>query len=223
MLGYIVAVVGDGAMVCPVYQGIKLECLPATFYLAQTNILVVGAQAYFQLFTSIFVTDSTLGALDVIFNALAVIILDAFIDSSFNRTRYFGVFFFSALLGNVLTLLMGPQYSSAGASGGIFGLFAATFSYRWAEEKRIDRGTLIFFAAIFVSSSILQGVNWIAHAGGSIGGFIAGPLLYIALKKKLANYESVSDSAKSTILITWALILLMIIGSAVQFYLFATA
>ena len=206
-------------MVCPVYQGIKLECLPATFYLAQTNLLVVDTQAYFQLFTSIFVTDSPL---DVIFNALAVIILDAFIDSSFNRTRYFGVFFLSALLGNVLTLLMGPQYSSAGASGGIFGLFAATFAYRWAEEKKIDRGTLVLFAAIFVSSSILQGVNWIAHAGGSVGGFIAGPLLYIALKNKLANYESVSDSTKSTILITWALILLMIIGSSVQFYLFAT-
>ncbi|MGI0083496.1 MAG: rhomboid family intramembrane serine protease [Nitrososphaerales archaeon] len=181
--------------------------------------MVVLEHTYFQLFTSIFVTDS---AIDVILNALAVIILDAFIDSAFNHTRYLGIFFFSALLGNALTLLLGPIYSSAGASGGIFGLFAATFAYRWAEDKKIDRGTLILFAAIFVSSSIIPGVNWMAHVGGSIGGFIAGPLLYFALKKKLMNYESISDSAESTKLITWGLILFMIIGSAVQFYLFVT-
>lgn len=221
MLGYIIAVAGDGSSVCPSYLGAKLQCLPATFYLAQTNFLVVLAHTYFQFFTAIFVTDSYL---DVIFNALAVIILDAFIDSSFNHTRYFGIFFVSALLGNALTLLIGPPvYSSAGASGGIFGLFAATFAYRWAEEKKIDRGTLFFFAAIFVSSSILQGVDWMAHVGGSIGGFIAGPLLYFALKGRLSNFESVSDSARLTKLIVWGLISFMIIGSAVQFYLFATS
>lgn len=221
MLGYIIAVAGDGFSVCPSFLGTVLQCPSATSFLAQTNFLVVLQHTYFQFFTSIFVIDSPL---DVIFNALAVIILDAFIDSSFNHTRYFGIFFVSALLGNVLTLLLGPPiYRSAGASGGIFGLFAATFAYRWAEEKKIDKGTLFFFAAIFVSSSIVPDVDWLAHVGGSIGGFIAGPLLYFALKGRLSNYESVSDSARLTKLIVWGLISFMIIGSSVQFYLFATS
>jgi rhomboid protease GluP len=170
------------------------------------------------LFTSIFVTSS---GIDVIFNAIAVLVLDVFIDSSFNHTRYFAVFFFSALLGNAMTLLMGPDYGpSAGASGGIFGLFAATFAYKWAEEKRIDRSTLFIFLAIFSSSSFLPDVNWMAHLGGSIGGFIAGPLLYYMLKNKLERYESISDSLLSSKIIVLSLILLMVVGSTVQFFYF---
>ncbi len=204
---------------CPTYPGVSLPCSFASDLLAQFNIYVLILHEYYQLFTSIFVTPS---GEDVIFNAIAVLILDAFIDSSFNRTRYFAIFFFSALLGNAMSLLMGPIYLSAGASGGIFGLFAATFAYRWAEEKRIDRSTLFLFVVIFASSSILPNVNWMAHVGGSLGGFIAGPLLYYTHKGKLERYESVSDSLFSTRLIVWVLILLMAIGSTVQFFLFAT-
>jgi rhomboid protease GluP len=189
--------------------------------LAQDNNLVISYHAFYQLFTSIFVTYS---GTDAVFNAIAIIILDIFLDSSFNRTRYFAVFFFSAFLGNILTLFIGNFFSivlSAGASGGIFGLYAATFAYRWAEEKRIDRGALIFFIAIF-GSSLGFDVNWIAHVGGSMGGFISGPLMYYALKNKLANYESISNSSPLTMLIVWGAIFLMIVGSAIQFYLFVT-
>ncbi len=213
-----IGALGSIYRLCPTYPGYSLPCWSASDLLAQFNAYVVILHQYYQLFTSIFVTNSPD---DVIFNAIAVLVLDIFVDSSFNRTRYFGIFLSSAILGNVMTLLMGLDYPSAGASGGIFGLFAATFAYRWAEEKRIDKSTLLLFIAIFASSSILPNVNWMAHLGGSIGGFIIGPLLYYALKNKLERYESISNSSVQTKLIVWTSILLIVIGSTIQFFFFA--
>lgn len=174
---------------------------------------------YWQLFSSTLVTDSIL---DAAFNALAVLILDRFIENSFNKSRYFLVFFLTAILGNVLTLFQGPYYASAGASGGIFGLFAGTFSYTWAAEKKIDGPTLGFFLVLFIGSSfILPNINWVAHLGGALGGFVAGPLLYRAVREKAVRYENVSTSTSLTNFSVAVLIALMTIFSAVQFIAFA--
>jgi rhomboid protease GluP len=182
--------------------------------------MVVYNGAYWQLFTSIFVTNS---ALDVLLNALAVIILDLFITSYINRTRYFAIFFASAIFGNILTLIQGPYYSSAGASGGIFGLFAASFSFTWAEQKRIDKTTLTVFVVLFLASSLpLFGnldVNWVAHVGGSLAGFVAGPILYFSLRREIIEYSLESSRSKYSIPVAIA-IALLVIGSILQFLIF---
>lgn len=179
---------------------------------------MIYLHTYWQLFSSIFVTDSVL---DAVFNAVAVLILDRIIESAFNKSRYFLIFFLSAILGNVLTLIQGPHYASAGASGGIFGLFAATFSYTWSTERRIDNATLGFFLVLFVGSSfILPRINWIAHLGGAIGGFVTGPLLYFALKDKVKRYESVSRSTVATNIATLVFVIGLTLLSVAQFLLF---
>ena len=80
----------------------------------------------------------------------------------------------------------------------MFGLYAAIFSFSWAEEKRIDKATLGLFLIIFVASSLLEGVNWMAHVGGAIGGFIAGPLLYRMLEQKMQSFSQGTDSSYTT-------------------------
>ena len=79
-------------------------------------------------------------------------------------------------MGNILTLLQGPNYASAGASGGIFGVFAALVIFSWLKDKKKDQPSLVLFIIIFLGSSILPDVNYIAHIGGAVGGFIAGGL-----------------------------------------------
>jgi membrane associated rhomboid family serine protease len=217
MLGWILGVAGDLVNVCPTFpQG--LPCASATYYLAQFNLLVVNYHQYYQLFSSNFVTDSIW---DAAFNAFAVLILDRISDSShFNATRYFAIFFFSATFGNILTLLAGPYYVSAGASGGIFGLYAAIFSFSWAEEKRIEKGTLAMFLIIFIASDLFGGVNWIAHVGGAIGGFIAGPLLYRMLEQKIHSFSQSTESSTATKLIMAAVLVALALATIWQFLIF---
>jgi rhomboid protease GluP len=222
ILGYVIGLIGDSFQVCP--KQILLSCpsaTTATYYLAQNNGIVVYLHQYYQLFTSILVTDSPI---DAGFNAVAVLILDRLTDDTFNMSRYFLIFFLTAILGNLLTLAEGPQYASAGASGGIFGLIAAVFSYSWAKENRIEITTLAFFLIVFVGSSFLiSDVNYVAHLGGAIGGFIAGPLLYRSINPKLTGQVTeLSDSNRFTKIIVSALIFGLTIGSIVQFLLFVS-
>jgi rhomboid protease GluP len=215
VLGFVIGLFGDGVL-----MGCPTLCVSATDLLVQTNGYVVYNRAYYQLFTSIFVTDS---AIDAAFNAVAVLVLDRLMDRALNKTRYFAIFFFSALFGNLFTLLNGPSYASAGASGGIFGLFAAAFSFSWAENKKIDRDTLIVFLIIFITSSILPGVDYLAHIGGALAGFVAGPLLFLALKDRITNFESVSESSAGARFFVALLAAFLVVGSAVQFLVFVGA
>src|ERR1700730_4995409 len=174
--------------------------------MAQNNAIVIYFGQYFQLFTSIFVTDSPL---DAAFNAIAVLVIDRIADDTLNKAPYFLIFFFTAFLGNIFTLLQGLNYpASAGASGGIFGVIAAVFAYSWAKENRIELSTLAFFLLVFVGSSFLiADVNWMAQLGGAIGVFICGPLLFRTLKKK-ENELAVNKSSWLTNLATFTMILL---------------
>jgi membrane associated rhomboid family serine protease len=221
LLGFLIGLLGDLFRVCP--QSLSSVCnntANATNFLAQNNSIVVYLHQYYQLFTSILVTDSPL---DAGFNLIAVLIFDRLTDDAFNKSRYFLIFFLTAFLGNLLTLFQGPNYASAGASGGIFGLVAAAFSYSWAKERRIEISTLAFFLLIFVGSSFLiSNVNYVAHLGGAIGGFAAGPLLYQSLKQKLANYSDTSKSSRTTEFVTLALLVGFTIFSVIQFIIFVS-
>jgi rhomboid protease GluP len=217
LAGWLIGVLGDRLNACPPSLGSNY-CFPITDFLGQNNAFVVYDGTYWQIFTSIFVTDSIV---DAGFNALAVLILDRFIEPALNKPRYFLIFFLCAFLGNLVTLLQGPQYASAGASGGIFGLFAATFSYSWAVERKVDFATLGFFLVLFIGSSfLLPNINWLAHVGGSLGGFIAGPLLAYSMRNNLAKFERVSQSS---ILFSLAILVLIAVAtglSAIGFAIF---
>lgn len=214
IMGFIIGEIGDSIELCY----LATSCPNVTDLLVQQNGMVFG-HAYWQLFTSIFVTDSFE---DALFNALAVIVLEYFLPETFNKTRYFAIFFSAALLGNILTLSEGPSYASAGASGGIFGVFAAAFAYNWAENKRIDLATLVLFIVLFFGSSffIVQDVDWIAHLGGSIAGFISAPLLFSSLKRSESSLGLSSKSARSSQLVLALIVVFMVVGSIFQFVLF---
>ena len=216
LLGWILGLVGDQYNVCP--KSIPSVCATATYFLAQNNAIVVFLHQYYQLFTSIFVTDSPL---DAAFNAIAVLVIDRLTEETLNKSRYFTIFFLTAIAGNLFTLLEGPQYpASAGASGGIFGIIAAIFAYSWARERRVELTALVFFVLVFVGSSFLiSDVNWVAHLGGAVGGFICGPVLYLSLKNR-QNDLDVSRSSNLANVLVAAVLLLITVLSAVQFWLF---
>lgn len=214
LIGWVIGAIGSN--VCP-SSATGLNCPNAAFFLAQNNGYVVYDHLYFELGSSIFVTSSFL---DAAFNLLAVLILDRFTPPTFNSTRYFAIFFGAALVGNLFSLLFGPTYSSAGASGGIFGLYAAVFSFYWAEDRKIDATMLVLFFLIFVGSSFLDYpyVDYLAHIGGAIIGFVSGPLLFYSLKKDLSSYALSTTSLTRSKLIVLVLISASYLGISIQFW-----
>ena len=163
-------------------------------------------------------TGSTI---DALFNVLAIFIFDRLTYDNFSKSEYFLIFFLTAIFGNLLTLLQGPFYASAGASGGIFGIFAAILSYSWFKEKKVEKTTLVFFLIVFLASSFfIPNVNWVAHFGGAIGGFLMGPATYYFTARSDEAYEK-SRKSRDVDIATMTLIFLMIVGSAIQFVLFA--
>jgi len=161
---------------------VSIEGILLINFLVQYNLWVY-AGAYWQLLTSLFVViplgaAAPLGVADVLFNAVAVILLDGLLSHAFRETEYYTVFIFSGLAGNITSLLSGPNVVSFGASGGIFGLLAGAVAQDFAVERRVDYNLLGWFLAVFLFSSIaLPSVDWLAHLGGAASGFVAGYLV----------------------------------------------
>ncbi len=173
----------SGLVFGAVASRVSVDQVPLILLFLQSNSAVL-AGAFWQLFTSLIIAPpDPLGAIDVLFNALAVVWLDGILSSAYDLRQYFGTFLLSGLAGNVISLLNGPAEISFGASGGIFGLLAGAVSADFAAERRVNYGLLAWFLLIFVFSSFaLPLVDWLAHLGGSVFGVVAG--YYLGVRRR---------------------------------------
>ena len=129
------------------------------------------------------VPDSS-GFFDVLFNGISVLFVDGLLRSAFTPKQYYLVFIFTAIVGNVLSLIAyGPGSTildttiSFGASGGIFGLLAGALSTDYAVNRRVNSSLLIWFVFVFIISTVGIGVDAYAHIGGTLAGLLAGYLI----------------------------------------------
>jgi len=141
--------------------------------LGQYNRLVLGGW-YWQLLTSMFVHVSLVHLLG---NMLFLIIFGLRAEDLFTNVEYFLIYLLSGLTGNVLTLLMGVEVISAGASGAIFGLFGACTIYMKKTIGGSIVGALIYAFLILMMASTSPKVNLLAHFGGLIAGLVIGYLI----------------------------------------------
>lgn len=128
---------------------------------------------YWQLFTSMFVhaTIIHLGG-----NLLFLLVFGLRCEEMFSLPEYLAVYLLGGLAGNVLSLVMGPNFISVGASGAIFALFGAAVIY---DRRRLGQsivGALIFAFFLLLFSSG-EKVNYLAHIGGLVTGLLIGYVL----------------------------------------------
>ena len=87
------------------------------------------------------------------------------------------IFFISLLTGSLASIyLNSAPHVSVGASGAIFGLFGAFI----ALGKRLNQGARDIYVIVglnFVFGFILGGVDWRAHLGGLVGGYLTTAIL----------------------------------------------
>lgn len=148
------------------------------YYLGQNNARVLSGHVYL-LVSAIFVHASLVHFLS---NALFLFIYGLRAEERFYDRDYYIIFFASALLGNLLTLLVFPPNSiSTGASGGIFGLLGADLVLAYEESSH--RSLLSYAGTGFIFYLLSSGaqVNYLAHAIGLLSGIL---LPYFLLKKR---------------------------------------
>ena len=147
---------------------------PLTYFLVQFNAMVYAGWVPPLLTSMIVVLPNLSGLIDVAFNAFAVIWVDGLLRVTYTPKEYYAVFIGTGLVGNLLSLLYGPNTVSFGASGGIFGLFAGAVTADYARTGHFNQSLVIWFLFIFFFSTITGGVDAFAHLGGAVAGLVAG-------------------------------------------------
>src|SRR5579871_6907090 len=148
----------------------------------------IAAGQWYRLLTSAFLPPATglggLGFLDILFNMWALIVVGPSLEQLLGRVRFLAVYLLSALGGGVAFFLLGPQNVLAlGASGAIFGLFAAWLVV--ARKLRLDIRGIITIIAINLAFDLLyrSTIAWQDHVGGLIVGALTTAAFAYAPRK----------------------------------------
>jgi rhomboid protease GluP len=140
-----------------------------TAQLAQYNAAVFDG-AYYQLFTAMFVHS---GIVHLAGNVLFLLVFGLRGEEMFSLPEYLAVYLLGGLAGNVLSLALGPDLLSVGASGAIFAMFGACAIYARRSIGQSIVGALVFsFFLLIISSG--ENVNYLAHIGGLVAGLALG-------------------------------------------------
>ena len=130
----------------------------------------VAGGEWYRLFT---VALTHGGLMHLGFNMIALHALGTPLEALLGKARFLSIFFISLFTGSIASVYFdNTDHISVGASGAIFGLFGAFI----VLNKRIGQSAREIYVIIglnFVLGFILGGVDWRAHLGGLIGGFVA--------------------------------------------------
>jgi membrane associated rhomboid family serine protease len=149
---------------------------------------VAGGQWY-RLLTSAFITPGTgtLGVMDIAFNLWALVLVGPQLERMFGSVRYLAIYLLSAAGGGLCFYYMAPDGVAAGASGAIFGLFAAWFVV--AKRLRTDSRAIVVLIVINLAFSFIfhSTIAWQDHIGGLIaGGLVTAAYAYAPRKSRTA-------------------------------------
>lgn len=125
-----------------------------------------------------------IGLQHLLFNGFALYVFAPPLERILGSWHYAGFFLVSGFAGNAFSMLLSkPPFISAGASGALYGVYAAYLYLGLFRKHVLDAGTRQTITTILIVgliySVVVPNVNLYAHLGGFIGGF-----LYFALLTK---------------------------------------
>jgi len=150
------------------------------YLLVQINSKVVYDLELWRLLTSMFLHGDIL---HIFSNMFSLLIFGSYVELSFSKYEFVLIYFISGILGSLLTVFLLPLNTiSLGASGAIFGLIGAVLSiFIFDRNNPLIILGLIYAFYFVISSFTSEGINYIAHIFGLLGGFATG---YILRRKK---------------------------------------
>jgi membrane associated rhomboid family serine protease len=135
---------------------------------------VATKHQFARLITSAFVH---LSLTHILLNMLALGFIGPFLERALGWWRYLALYLLAALGGSLLVYAIGAHFGAvAGASGAIYGLFAAALVL--GRRMQLDlRSLLVTVGVNFVFTFSIPGISIEGH----IGGFVAGGLAALAV------------------------------------------
>ena len=123
------------------------------------------------------------GLLHILFNVLWIRQLGPAVEEIYGPARLVVIFTISGVAGFVVSNSLGVPFT-IGASGSIFGLLGAIVAYGRKRGGVFGQMVLQQYGQwaliLFIMGFLMDGVNNWAHAGGFVGGFLAGLGLSLA-------------------------------------------
>lgn len=119
------------------------------------------------------------GFMHVAFNMIALYFLGRVLEPSIGTVRFLMVYFASLFAGSLGAILLSSNIDvTVGASGAVFGLFAATFIIAWGRGLgRVANEIGLIIGINLLLTFTISGISIGGHLGGLIGGAICGLLV----------------------------------------------
>lgn len=150
----------------------------------------IKAGEYYRLVVSAFLH---IGILHFLLNNYALYVLGPQLESFFGKFKFSIIYLFSAITGNLLSMLFFNGIS-AGASGAIFGLLGALlyfgYHYRVYLDNVIKSQIIPLIVINLLIGFSLPGINNAAHIGGLVGGVIIS--IALGVKYKSTQFEKIN-------------------------------
>ncbi|MDD2435306.1 MAG: rhomboid family intramembrane serine protease [Bacilli bacterium] len=170
---------------------------------------LIKAGEYYRLITSAFLH---IGPLHFLVNNYALYVLGPQLESFFGKTKFTMIYLFSAITGNLLSMLF-FEGISAGASGAIFGLLGALlyfgYHYRVYLDNVIKSQIIPIILINLIIGFSISGINNAAHIGGLFGGTIIS--IALGVKYKSTDFEKLNGWIITLILLGFLIYMAFII------------
>jgi membrane associated rhomboid family serine protease len=129
-----------------------------------------------------------IGPLHLAVNMLALFVVGPSLERLFGTWRYLALYLVAALGGSVAVYLFdSPAGAVAGASGAIFGLFAATLIV--LRNLGLDARFMLLAIAVNFAVSFAPGISLLGHLGGFVAGGLAALILVYAPKRSRTSLQ----------------------------------
>ena len=179
----------------------------STLFIERFSVWGYGIIKEFQVYRLITGTFLHADIAHLLFNMYALYILGSQMEGFLGRFKFLAVYFFSALVGSLFSIIFN-NIASIGASGAIFGLLGSLLYFGY--HYRVYLGSVIKSQVIpiiiinFMIGLLSDGsIDNFAHLGGLIGGLIM--TMAVGVKYKSTKSEKINGLIVSILLVLFLL------------------
>jgi membrane associated rhomboid family serine protease/TPR repeat protein len=127
-----------------------------------------------------------------------------YFERIYGSIHFLALYIYCLVFSTIVSAWWSPQQNSLGASGAIFGLFAAITTYAFFNKNKIPRSIskelikdgFIFFAINISIGFSVSMVDNAAHIGGIVGGVLFGLIFARPISENRSNHIDYSFAAK---------------------------